>query len=334
MGKIKKSFYDWCMENGKEEWLELWDYELNGGCTPKDIAYGTQKKYFFKCPSGKHKSEQKMIRNLTSGNTEFKCNCCNSFEQWCIDNNKTQWLDLWDYEKNGGCSPKDIDYGTKKEYFFKCSRSLHESEQKRINNLTNGNTEFKCNACNSFGQYLIDTYGEDALEKYWDFEKNKNLNPFKIPRASHKKVWIKCQEDETHGSYFVRCKDFTLRGNRCPICKESHGERKIREYLTKNNIEFIPQKEFSNLLGTGNKPLSYDFYIPSKNILIEFQGEQHYRPVDFNNEGMEQAEKNFEIQQEHDRRKREYAKQNNIDLLEITYLEENKIEEILDKIFK
>ena len=49
---------------------------------------------------------------------------------------------------------------------------------------------------------------------------------------------------------------------------------------------------------------------------------------------MKQAVKKFEIQQEHDKRKREYAKQNNIDLLEITYLEEDKIEEILDKIFK
>ena len=66
---------------------------------------------------------------------------------------------------------------------------------------------------------------------------------------------------------------------------------------------------------------------------MEFQGKQHYEPVDFNNEGMEQAEKKFEKQQENDRRKRNYAQQNNIDLLEITYLEEDKIEEILDKIF-
>ena len=332
MAKIKKSFYDWCMENGKEDWLELWDYELNK-CSPKDVSYGTQKKYFFKCPSGKHESEQKMINDLTSGHTEFKCKYCNSFEQWCIDNNKTQWLDLWDNEKNG-CTPEDISYGTKKKYYFKCPRGLHDSEEKIISNLTSGNTEFKCNACNSFGQYLIDNYGEDALEKYWNYQKNGSLNPFKIPRASHKKVWIKCQKDETHDSYFVSCGHFTLLGRRCPTCKESHGERKIREYLIKNNIEFIPQKTFPKLLGTGEKPLSYDFYIPSKNLLIEFQGKQHYEPVDFNNEGMEQAEKNFEKQQEHDRRKMEYAKQNNIDLLEISYLEEDKIEEILDKIFK
>ena len=238
---------------------------------------------------------------------------------------------LWD-EKNN-CTPKDISYGTDKKYFFKCSRGLHNSEEKRIADLTNGNTSFKCKGCNSYGQYLIDTYGENALEKYWDFEKNKNLNPFEVPRGSDKKVWIKCQENEEHESYLITCANFTSSGNRCPICKESHGERKIREYLTKNNIEFIPQKAFSNLLGTGNKPLTFDFYIPFKNLLIEFQGEQHYRPVDFNGKEMKKAEKKFEKQQENDRRKRNYAQQNNIDLLEITYLEEDKIEEILDKIF-
>ena len=332
MRKFKKSFYDWCMENGKEDWLELWDYAKNGGCTPKDISYGSTKTYFFKCERGLHDGEEKVINALTNGHASIKCKYCNSYEQWCIDNNETEQLALWDYEKNG-CSPKDISYSTHNKYFFKCERGLHDGEEKVISDLTRRHAKFKCNACNSIGQYLIDSYGEKALKKLWGYEKNGNLDPFEIPRTSHKKVWIKCQENEIHGSYFIRCADFTLGGNRCPKCKESHGERKIREHLTKHNIEFIPQKTFPKLVGIGNKPLSYDFYIPSKNLLVEFQGKQHYEPVDFNNEGMEQAEKKFEKQQENDRRKRNYAQQNNIDLLEITYLEEDKIEEILDKIF-
>ena len=48
MARGEKSFYDWCIENGKEDWLELWDYEKNGGCTPKDVAYASNKKYYFK----------------------------------------------------------------------------------------------------------------------------------------------------------------------------------------------------------------------------------------------------------------------------------------------
>ena len=64
--------------------------------------------------------------------------------------------------------------------------------------------------------------------------------------------------------------------------------------------------------------------------MIEFQGEQHERPVDFFG-----GEEQFTIQQEHDLRKREYVKAHNIDLLEIWYYEFKDIEEILNnKLFK
>ena len=337
MVKFKKSLYDWSVENGKNEFIDLWDYELNN-CSPKDVGYASNKKYYFKCPRGLHNSEKKMINNLTSGSTKnLVCSCCNSYKQWCVDNNETEQLNLWDYDKNK-CSPEDVSYASRKECWFKCSRCLHNSEKKMIFNLTSGNTKnLVCSSCNSIGQYLIDSYGEDKLEKLWDYEKNGKLDPFEISKCSNKKVYIKCQENEEHGSYFVSCNNFTSNGNRCPICSEWRGERKIREYLTKNNIEFTAQKTFPNLLGTGekrNKPLSYDFYIPVNNLLIEFQGEQHYKPVDFSSKNMKRAEDEFEKRQEYDRRKREYAQRNNINLLEITHLEKDKIEEILDKIFK
>ena len=126
-----------------------------------------------------------------------------SLYDWCIENDRQDILELWDYTSNK-VSPKDVGYASHKECFFKCPRGLHESEEKIIYVLANGRTELRCNCCNSFGQYLIDNYGENALEKYWDYEKNRNLNPFEIARCSNKiKVWIKCQEDEIHGSYFV-----------------------------------------------------------------------------------------------------------------------------------
>ena len=42
--KKSKSFYEWCIENSREDLLLRWDYELNG-CSPKDVCYGTNKKY-------------------------------------------------------------------------------------------------------------------------------------------------------------------------------------------------------------------------------------------------------------------------------------------------
>lgn len=120
------------------------------------------------------------------------------------------------------------------------------------------------------------------------------------------------------------------KGRGCPICNMPKGEKRIYNVLKNNNIEFEMQKTFEGLLGIKGGNLSYDFYVKDYNLLIEFQGKQHYEPVLFipkNND----AEENFEKQKEHDKRKREYAKDNGYKLLEIKYDEYDNIEEILEK---
>ena len=79
------------------------------------------------------------------------------------------------------------------------------------------------------------------------------------------------------------------------------------------------------MVGVNNNLLSYDFYLPDYNMLIECQGIQHEKFT----KGLHETEVDFKKQLEHDRRKKEYAKQNNINLLEIWYYDIDNIEEIL-----
>ena len=118
-----------------------------------------------------------------------------------------------------------------------------------------------------------------------------------------------------------------LRGQGCPICNESHGERFIRNYLDKHHIKYIPQKKFSNL--KDKTYLSYDFYLPKYNILIEYQGVQHFIA---GGKGKFSKEY-FNIQQYHDKIKREYAKDSEYILLEPTYIldTQEKVNDYLDK---
>jgi Zn ribbon nucleic-acid-binding protein len=110
----------------------------------------------------------------------------------------------------------------------------------------------------------------------------------------------------------------------CPNCYVLKNERRIRLWLTENNLEFISQMKFDGLIGLGGGKLSYDFYLPKLNLLIEYQGEFHDgKANDF-------VSQNLETQQEHDRRKKEYAKLHNINLLEIWYWDKNNIDAILD----
>lgn len=120
-------------------------------------------------------------------------------------------------------------------------------------------------------------------------------------------------------------KPSNLRYTGCPVCCESHGERRIRKYLSDYKINFIPQKTYNELLGVGGRNLSYDFYLPDYNILIEYQGEFH------DGTAYQQSEEEYKIQQEHDKRKHEYAELHNIKLLEIWYWNFDNIEEILER---
>ena len=108
-------------------------------------------------------------------------------------------------------------------------------------------------------------------------------------------------------------------GCRCPKCNSPKGERKIIKYLESNNISFIHDKNIWN-----ENDLRPDFYLPSYNLVIEFDGIQHFEPVEHFG-----GEKNFQITQKRDRDKNEYCKKNNINILRIPYWEFDNIENII-----
>ena len=117
----------------------------------------------------------------------------------------------------------------------------------------------------------------------------------------------------------------------CPKCNFSKGEKRISNFLEINNIKYVPQKTFDNLRAT-NK-LRYDFYIPQYNYLIEYQGIQHEKIIDFSGRGFEYAKIQFENGVRNDNKKRKFASDNKIKLIEIWYYDFDNIEKILSNEF-
>ena len=115
-----------------------------------------------------------------------------------------------------------------------------------------------------------------------------------------------------------------LNKHNCPKCKSSKGEITIRNYLLKNNIIFEEQKRFKEC--KDKLPLSYDFYLPKENLLIEYNGIQHYESVETFG-----GKKKFLYQQHNDELKREFAEKSGIRLLTISYKDYNIIEKILEE---
>lgn len=125
-----------------------------------------------------------------------------------------------------------------------------------------------CPKCNKGIKYDIKSFIERAREvhgDYYDYTKVEYVNA-KVP------VEIICPR---HGSFF-QTPDAHDRGCGCPQCKSSKLEDIVIQNLNKFNIPYIYN---SKILSLGNQTI--DFYLPNKNIVIECQGEQHYRPIKF-----------------------------------------------------
>ena len=107
---------------------------------------------------------------------------------------------------------------------------------------------------------------------------------------------------------------------RCPcLRKESKGELKLKDILLKYNINYIEQYRIEDL-----KKAPFDFYLPDYNILIEYQGIQHFQPRDLFG-----GEEQLKIQQEIDSRKSSFAKNNGYKLIYFSYEEYKDLENLL-----
>ena len=290
----------------------------------------------------------KMFRKLKELKTRL--NNGKSFYDWCIENNRQDLLDRWDYELNG-CSPKDILYGTKNKYYFKCLiHPEHCSELKLINTITSGSKKhLNCKQCNSIAQWFIDNNLD--IKDYWDYDKN-TVDPWEISIGMGKKIWVKCQEKDCHGSYYIRCADF-VNGHRCPKCvkerEESMYEEKTKLYLEELGYEVKTEYRCSLLPKNPktNYPLPFDNEVILKNgkyLIIEVHGEQHYSLLPKNNNWLKNGQTPEEYLYERkliDRYKRIKCIQAGYEYLEIPYtafdkketykdLIDNKIKEILE----
>lgn len=107
----------------------------------------------------------------------------------------------------------------------------------------------------------------------------------------------------------------------CGCIKELHGENKIREILQNNKINFVNQKSFKDFKYSDTQGTPrFDFFLPDYNILIEYDGEQHFRPV-----YSWDTDESFQLRLKHDDIKNQYAKNNGYILIRIPYTHYNSL---------
>jgi len=160
---------------------------------------------------------------------------------------------------------------------------------------------------------LIESFNKVHLNRY-----DYSLIDYKNCRT---KITIICDK---HGTFQQKPKDH-LAGKGCPSCKSSKGEAKIRNFLDLHGIFYQEQYPLCPNPFTGFS-LRSDFYVPSFNMIIEFDGIQHFQPI-LHWGGLDGFLKN----QQRDNIKNQFCLSNNINLLRISYLDLKKIDIILSK---
>jgi hypothetical protein len=179
----------------------------------------------------------------------------------------------------------------------------HGEFEQLPNSHKQGKGCFKCVGKGLTTKEIIEQFREVHGDKY-DYSKVEYIH-------STTKVTIICPE---HGEFEQRpCNH--KQGNRCPSCTESKGEREIRNLLIDKDIDFNQEHTFDDC--KNKLPLRFDFYLPEHNVCIEYQGIQHYEPVDFFG-----GVSGLENRQYLDKIKDEYCIDNNIQLLKIRYDED------------
>lgn len=269
----------------------------------QDYVEGWSKKIKMKCPNDH-------IIEMTWGN--FKTN--NRRCKFCsIKNRSTSKEDIINrLSKEGYELIEELGKVNSKyrKIKVKCDKGhIYDVELRRFNEGR------RCPTCSdtTFGFNYVKSFVED---NGYTLISNKYVNVYQ-------KLEMICPKGHTYYSNFH---NFKNSGSRCPRCFQSKGENFISEILNKNNVKFIREHTFKDCKHI--KLLPFDFYLPEFNILIEYDGEQHFSlKHSF-------SEESFVSTQRNDNIKNQYCKDNNIKLVRIPYWEFDNIENILEKELK
>lgn len=108
-------------------------------------------------------------------------------------------------------------------------------------------------------------------------------------------------------------------------CILSSNNLYIHNYLIDKNIKHEPEYPVC----INGQRFRFDFYLSDYNLFIEYDGEQHYKPVKFAGQSDKDAEIQFDKTKKHDVIKNKYCEDNNINLLRIPYWEKKNIDTII-----
>jgi hypothetical protein len=249
----------------------------------------------------------------------------------------------WHPTKNGSVTPYDVVAGCNTKFWWKCYDGRwpdgtvaddHEWET-GVNHRTTPILKTGCPCCVGKkvvpSNCLATTHPEVAAQ--WQTNRNGSLTPHDVVAGSDRRVWWKCPKVADH-EWFVGIDQSTgpKTSYGCPRCGLSKGETAVAGYLSQRTIPHL--LEWGQGRGGLPRRLRFDFAVNRNGQfwLIEYHGEQHYRPVDFGSK-RKTPTRQFVDAIRRDDVKEKWCRTRKKNLLVIPYWDFERIDAILDDFF-
>lgn len=294
------------------------------------LTFGEVKKYVETQSNCKLIESEYIKSNI---NMSFQCGCGKIFKT-SFRNFKHE--DKRQCDKCGNNNKKNLNSYT----YLNIEKIVESQYGKLINyNFDSKIIEAVCRCGNKFSKKFTSNRAPYRCNKCLGTRKTKESfindvyrlvgNEYSVLRYKSMKDRVKLRHEVCGHIWSPFPSNFTTRGRRCPKCNNSKGEEKIYKHLDILNTSYNIQYTFDNC--RNKRRLPFDFNI--NNLLLEFDGEGHFKPFRFS-KNKQKMINNLKQTQQNDLIKNQFCIDNNIPLIRIPYWEFDNIEYILDNVLK
>jgi hypothetical protein len=131
-----------------------------------------------------------------------------------------------------------------------------------------------------------------------------------------KRISWQCLNNNCNNIWITTPSEILNNNSGCPICKLHRNQKIMINLLHQFDDDFISEFKLSNII-TSARLCKFDAYSRKYNLVIEYDGEQHFRPVRFGGISQEEANINYILQQERDIYKNNFCKEHKINIIRI-----------------